>query len=91
MLVIVQSCILLQLVEKLKIPHGVIINKDGIGNDKTEKFCNENKIQILLKIPYNKRIAETYSRGIPFVMEMSEWNEKFLNVFKKIKNEMLSM
>lgn len=83
--------IVVELLEKLKIPHGVIINKDGIGNDKTEKFCNENKIQILLKIPYNKRIAETYSRGIPFVMEMSEWNEKFLNVFKKIKNEMLSM
>ncbi len=83
--------IAVEVLEKLKIPYGVIINRDGIGNDETEKFCNENKIPVLLKIPYDKRIAETYSRGVPFVLEMSEWNKKFLDVFKKIKNEMRSM
>jgi len=78
--------IAVELLEKIKIPQGVIINMDGIGNIETEKFCNEKKIQILLKIPYDKKIAETYSKGVPFVPEMPEWKIKFLEVFEKIKH-----
>lgn len=80
--------IAVEVLEKLKIPHGVIINRDGIGNDETEKFCNENKIPILLKIPYNKKIAELYSKGIPYVTKMPEWKERFLDVFKKLKSKL---
>ena len=76
--------IAVELLEKLKIPHGVIINRDGIGDKGVEKFCSKNKIPILLKIPYNKKIAETYSRGISFVLEMPEWKEKFNELFYKI-------
>ena len=79
--------IAVELLEKLKIPHGVIINRDGIGNIETEKFCNEKKIQILLKIPYDKKIAETYSKGVPFVPEMPEWKNKFKEIFEKIRYE----
>ncbi len=75
-------------VEKLNIPCGVVINRDGIGDFETEKFCNEKKIPILLKIPYDKKIAETYSMGVPFVLEMPEWKGKFREVFEKINNEM---
>ena len=79
--------IAVDLLEKLEIPHGVVINRDGIGNNETENFCNENKIPILLKIPYDKKIAETYSRGVPFVIEIPEWKEKFSEVFEKIKKD----
>ena len=79
--------IAVDVLRKLEIPHGVVINRNGIGNDKTEKFCNKNKIPILLKIPYDKRIAKTYSRGIPFVLKIPKWKEKFRDVFEKIKYE----
>ncbi|ODS39041.1 MAG: (4Fe-4S)-binding protein [Candidatus Altiarchaeales archaeon WOR_SM1_86-2] len=73
--------------EKLEIPHGVIINRDGIGDRGVEKFCSGKKIPVLLKIPYDKTIAELYSKGTPFVLEMPEWKKKFREIFEKIKHE----
>ena len=73
--------------EKLEIPHGVIINRDGIGDRGVEKFSSGKKIPVLLKIPYDKTIAELYSKGTPFVLEMPEWKKKFREIFEKIKHE----
>ena len=39
----------------------------------------------MLEIPFSKRIAELYSRGVPFVTEMPEWKEKFLEIQDTIK------
>lgn len=71
----------------LGVNFGVIINRDGIGNKDTENFCNEQGIPVLLRIPYDKKIAELYSEGIPFVKEMPEWRERFREVFAKITDE----
>ncbi len=70
--------------EKLGIRHGVIINQDGIGDQEVEKFCRKEGIPLLLKIPYDRKIAELYSRGVPFIKEMPEWREKFKEVFEAI-------
>ncbi len=70
---------------EMDIPLGVIINCDGIGDQKVQEYCKKESIPILLKIPMDRRIAELYSRGIPFVLEMPEWKEKFLEVFDAIK------
>lgn len=74
-----------ELCKELNVKSGVIINRDGIGNQDTENFCNEQGIPILLRIPYDKKIAELYSDGIPFVKEMPEWRERFREVFRKIE------
>ncbi len=42
---------------------GVVINRDGIGDKNVEIFCLENGIQILEKIPYDRKIAEINARG----------------------------
>ena len=71
----------------LKIPFGVIINKDGIGDKKVEEYCRKEKIPILLKIPESKKIANLYSKGISLVKKDSKWNESFKDVFNKIKDD----
>jgi len=71
-------------VRELKIPFGVIINRAGIGDEGVEEFCKENNIPILLEIPFNRQIAELYSRGIPFVQEMPEWRQQFKDLFNHI-------
>lgn len=76
-----------EVVKKLKIPFGVIINRDGIGDEKVEEFCLKNKIPILLKIPYSKEIAFAYSKGIPIIQERPEYKEKFKELFNSIKTE----
>ncbi|MBZ0199375.1 MAG: ATP-binding protein, partial [Ignavibacteriaceae bacterium] len=45
----------------LKVPFGVIINKYDDSFKELEKYLDEMKILILLKIPFNKKIAEDYS------------------------------
>ncbi|MCK4938061.1 MAG: ATP-binding protein [Methanosarcinales archaeon] len=74
-----------EVVKHLTIPFGVIVNRDGIGDDSVEKFCMESNIPVLMKIPQNEDIARLYSNGTPFVSEMPGWKEKFGNLFKVIR------
>jgi len=75
-----------EVAKKLKIPFGVLINRDGIGDEKVEKFCLNNKIPILLKIPYSKAIAFAYSKGTPIIEERPKYKEKFRNLFERISS-----
>jgi MinD superfamily P-loop ATPase len=71
-------------VKELDIPFGVIINRAGIGNEGVTEFCKENDIPILMEIPFNRHVAELYSRGVPFVQEMPEWRQQFNVLFNHI-------
>jgi MinD superfamily P-loop ATPase len=76
-----------EVVRHLNIPFGVIINRDGIGDNKVELYCQNENILILLKIPERKTIANLYSKGIALVKKSYEWHEMFYSVFTKIKEE----
>jgi MinD superfamily P-loop ATPase len=69
--------IAIQVLRSMDIPFGVVINRAGIGDEKVYDYCRENEIPILLEIPYQRRIAELYSMGIPFSLKIPEWREKF--------------
>ncbi len=71
-------------VKKLKINFGVLINKDGIGNDEVEKYCKKEKIPIIMKIPFDKTIAENYSKGIILIDSALEYRKKFFKLYKEI-------
>ena len=72
------------IVEELGIEHGVIINRYGIGNKDVEEFCKSKGIPILMKIPMDRKIAELYSKGVPFTKALPEWKDKFREVFDAI-------
>ncbi len=76
--------ITVQVVKDLKIPLGVVVNMAGIGDRKVYEYCATEEIPILLEVPFNKRIAELYSRGIPFVDALPEWKEKFRELWRNI-------
>jgi MinD superfamily P-loop ATPase len=38
-----------------------------------------------MEIPYDRHIAEIYSKGHLIVEEMPEWKDRFLELFDKIK------
>lgn len=77
--------ITVQVLKDMKIPFGVVINRAGIGDRKVYEYCEEKGIPILLEIPYQRKIAELYSRGIPFSLEMPEWKEKFQTLFNQVR------
>jgi MinD superfamily P-loop ATPase len=76
--------IIVQVLETMKIPCGVVVNRAGVGDKKVYEFCGEKSIPVLLEIPYDKRIAELYSRGVPFSQEMPEWKQKFQTLFETV-------
>ena len=50
-------------VRQMEKPFGVVINRNGIGNDDVEKYCRDEEITIIARIPNDRLIAETYSSG----------------------------
>jgi len=77
----------LEVLKNLNIPHGVIINRDGIGDNAVEDFCSERDISILEKIPNDLKIAEAYSEGKTMIEIMEQWKERFLRVVEKIEKK----
>jgi MinD superfamily P-loop ATPase len=76
-----------EVLRHLYMPYGVIINRDGIGDERVELYCQKEQIPVLLKIPEREKIALLYSKGIALVREAFEWHELFSLVFHRIQNE----
>ena len=77
--------IAIQVLRRIKVPFGVVVNRAGIGDTKVYDYCAREDIRILLEVPYDRRIAELYSEGIPFSIKMPEWKDKFQMLCDKIK------
>jgi MinD superfamily P-loop ATPase len=77
--------IAVEVLRKVAVPFGVVVNRAGIGDKKLYDYCREENIRIILEIPYERRIAELYSKGVPFSMEMPEWEERFKTLYNEIK------
>jgi len=74
-------------VRKINIPYGVVINRSNLGDDKTEKYCIEENVPVLMKIPFDRKIAEAYSKGYSIVDKFPEYKSKFLDLFLNISNK----
>ena len=79
-----------EVVRRMKLPFGVVINRDGVGDKRVELYCQQEEIPVLLKIPHNTRIASLYSDGQPFVNHMPELKKDFQGLLNRIKQEVSS-
>jgi MinD superfamily P-loop ATPase len=58
-------------------PMGAVINRAGIGDDTVNRFCEEKGIPIWAEIPYDRAIAEAYSRGAVVAEAVESLQETF--------------
>jgi len=72
------------MVKILAIPHGIIINRSDLGDDKVKEYAKEENIPILMEIPFDRQIAETYSKGKLLVVELPEWKERFIHLYEDV-------
>ena len=77
--------ITVQVLKKMDVPFGVIVNRAGIGNKEVYKYCRDEDIPVLFEIPFQRNIAELYSRGIPFSLKNPKWKEKFETLFIRVR------
>lgn len=73
-----------EVLKKLKIPFGVVINRADIGDEKVDHYCQDSNIPVLMRIPFDKDIAIAYSKGILIVEQNSKYLGEFRNLFEKI-------
>ncbi len=72
-------------VKLLGIPHGLVINRSDMGNDDVWQYARTENLPILMEIPFDRAIAEAYSRGRLMVESMPEWKGKFQELFRRIE------
>ena len=73
-----------EVLRKLQIPFGVVINRSDIGDGKVEAYCGNENIPVLMKIPFSREIAISYSKGIPIVEIDVSYKDKFNNLYLDI-------
>ncbi|MFC1940742.1 ATP-binding protein [Chloroflexota bacterium] len=71
-------------VRQLRIPCGIVLNRAGVGDGKTEEYCRKENIPILLTIPLDMNIAGLYSKGVPLVEGMPDYKNSFIELYEKI-------
>jgi len=71
-------------VRQLDIPCGIVLNRAGVGDGKTEEYCLRENLPIMLTVPLDTGIASFYSRGIPLVEGMPQFKNSFIELFDKI-------
>jgi MinD superfamily P-loop ATPase len=66
---------------ELGLPAGVIINRDGIGDQGVDDFCTDVGLAVLLRIPMDRAIAAGIAQGVPLVSLRPEYNALFKELF----------
>jgi MinD superfamily P-loop ATPase len=77
--------IAVELVRKMRMPFGIILNKASEDSKLIHEFCQNEGIEILMEIPFSQEIAEGYSKGILPVQNNSFWKKEFEKLYKKIE------
>ena len=72
------------MVRELNIPFAVAINRSDVGNEDVKEYCNREKIEIVLEIPDDRKIAEAYSRGELVIHALPEYQKTFESCWTRI-------
>ena len=72
------------MVRVLKLTLGVVINRDGLGNDDVKDYCSGARIPILAEIPDDRRVAEAYSQGKLATEVIPDYRERFVDLLQKV-------
>jgi MinD superfamily P-loop ATPase len=73
-----------QIAHELDIPMGVVINRDGSGDSQAAQFCQSGGIPILMRVPFERKIAEGVARGKPLVDIHPEYVIRFRELYLQI-------
>lgn len=71
-------------IQEVGLPYGVVINKEGMGDDRVEIYCHENNIPILAKIPFDREIAIIVSESKILVDEKPEYKKLFESMWEQM-------
>lgn len=77
--------LVVKLLRDLKIPFGIVINKADSKENLVESYCQEEGIEILEKIPFDRKIAKNYSEGNIIADILPEYRKSFEKILKRVQ------
>jgi len=69
----------------LGIPCGLVINRFDLGDDRVKAYAQQENLPVLMEIPFDRGIAEAYSRGEMIIDAFPVWKEQFAALFDRIR------
>ena len=75
-------------IRKIGLPFGVVINRSCENDKLIEDWAKEENINILTKIPDDRRVAECYSKGelvLRVMPEFKKYFESLVNIVREVK------
>ena len=76
-----------QVARELAIPTGVVINRDGSGDAQVDEFCKLEGIPVLMRVPFERAIAEGVARGRTLTEIHPEFRRQMREMFALIVQE----
>jgi MinD superfamily P-loop ATPase len=64
--------------------YGVIVNRAGMGDDEVFNYLNRENIPLMMKIPFDRSIARSYSEGKLLTNEDPSWQMQFNQMYNRI-------
>lgn len=74
-----------ELVREMRLPFAVAINRYGIGDNGVERYCSYEDIDVILKVPEDRRVAEVYSSGALAADVLDGYGARLAKVLKHIR------
>jgi MinD superfamily P-loop ATPase len=78
----------IEVLKKMRIPFGVIINRSDIGDEQVKRHCQQQSIPVLLELPHEREIAEAYSKGISITQLRPQMKKQFREILNTLKGEL---
>jgi len=79
-----------EMTRALKLPFGVVINRADIGDTGVEDYCRTKNIDVLLRIPFDRRIAEAYSRGNMLSSAGAAYSDDMNRLYIQVENKVIT-
>jgi MinD superfamily P-loop ATPase len=71
-------------VRKMGLPFGTVVNRAGVGTHEVEEFCRGESVEVLLTIPFDRKIAEAYSRGMLITEHAPQLKRNLHRLYERI-------
>lgn len=75
---------MLGILRDMNIPAGIVINRDGIGDDSLKDTLREYRIPILLRVPFDRTLAENLAAGRTLVDVYPEYRDTLRELYRQI-------
>ena len=72
--------------ERIGLPHSVIINRCDLGFDQTERYCRQKGIPVIGRIPYSQEVARIVSAGGLLVDHGDHYRRIFSDILEQVRS-----